>query len=342
MIIALLSGKGGVGKSTIIANLGKELARELSRVLLIDSDFFTQGLSFSMARGKYSFDFSFEDLILENDQVVFDPSQEKCFFKISPCLYLLPSLKGLFNSRKGRHIEDALHGRLRDLRKILREVQTTYGFDFILIDTRSGPGFLSIFPALLSDTFWVITEEDVVSQEISNVLLQIIEEHANEEKIGTNLGAFLVNKSLTLRMSNVQILMAFLERTVFRAPCVSIMPLNVKVRQAFLSEKFAIDTCPNSVFSKEIAALAEGLRNRYIPSLLKRLQSYNVSRKLVRVAYPVLSMFGIVALAVGFVGFFLFMGLGIDPVAAIPLLMVLIGLTGAVGAFLFFGTMREE
>lgn len=342
MIIAFVSGKGGVGKTTIVANLGRELAKGLSRVLLVDSDFFTRGLSFFMARGKYSFDFSFEDLISKHDRIVLDPSEEKYFFKIHPGLYLLPSLKGSFNSGIGRHIEESLHGRLRGVRKILRAVQSTYAFDFILIDTRSGPDFSSIFPALVSDAYWVITEEDVVSQEISNVLLRIIKEHADKEQIETTLGAFLVNKSLTLKVSHMQVLMAFLERTLFRARCASIIPLNTKVREAFLNEQFATDVYPSSIFSKEIGVLAGGLTNKHVPSILNRLQSYSVSRKLLRLAYPLLSVFGLVALAVGFFGFFLFVGLGIDPLAAIPSLMIATGLTGALGAFLFFKSIREE
>ncbi|MCB0337626.1 MAG: P-loop NTPase, partial [Bdellovibrionales bacterium] len=39
-IIAVISGKGGVGKSTVAANLAISLARTKARVALIDADFY--------------------------------------------------------------------------------------------------------------------------------------------------------------------------------------------------------------------------------------------------------------------------------------------------------------
>ena len=341
MIIALLSGKGGVGKTTILANLGKELSKEPSRVLLVDSDFFTQGLSFSMAKGKYSFGFSLEDIISNRGQTVLEPSEETMFFKISPGLYLLPSLKGSFDSRTARRIEDNLRGRLRELRKVLKTIKETYGFDYILIDTRSGSSFLSVFPALVSDEFWVVTEEDIVSQEISNVLIKMIHEYADEEKMETTLGAFLVNKSLITSVAEAQALIAFFERNVFRARCESIISLNVKVRRAFLDQKFPIDAYPSSVFSGEIRALSGKLTNRYVLPILDRLKSYRGSRRIIGVVYPLMSVFGIVSLAVGFVSFFLSMGLNVDMIAGIPYLMLAMGLAGA-GAILITWKMRAE
>ena len=38
-VIFITSGKGGVGKTTVTANLGKELARSDKKVMLLDFDF---------------------------------------------------------------------------------------------------------------------------------------------------------------------------------------------------------------------------------------------------------------------------------------------------------------
>ena len=62
-IISLVSGKGGVGKTVIVANLGLELAQRGYRVLLIDMDFFTHGLTFYLTKGKERFGSSVDQMI---------------------------------------------------------------------------------------------------------------------------------------------------------------------------------------------------------------------------------------------------------------------------------------
>ena len=114
--ICVLSGKGGVGKSTVTANLGYALAKKNKRVLLVDFDFGLNSL----------------DLLLScRDNIVFDINDillKKCRFRQAlvsdnsmPNLYCL--LSGSFKPSKSDFYT---------FNSILKKEQNA--FDYILFD----------------------------------------------------------------------------------------------------------------------------------------------------------------------------------------------------------------
>jgi len=275
MIIAFLSGKGGVGKTSIVANLGVELARSGLRVLLVDADFFTRGLTFLMAKGKYRFDFSFTDLLQSPSSPVIT------YVNISSNLFLLPSVKYSFESDLESRIREALHGNLQYIKRAIKDCFSD--FDFVLIDARSGADYLSTVPALIADKYWIVTEEDLTSQEVSNLLMKIIEQVAKKEKVKATSDGFIVNKSIVSRLKD---LVKFLERSVFKSPCISLIPLSRNARKAFLNEELVVDAFPNDVFSREIRAIAKKTKGRPVSSVFNRLTQYTFSDKIIRILYP--------------------------------------------------------
>ena len=83
-IFAFVSGKGGVGKTVIVSNLGKLMAEVGKKTLLVDMDFFTHGLTFYVSKGKRNFNYCVLDLLSsEGESIEYE--------KISQNLYLLPS-----------------------------------------------------------------------------------------------------------------------------------------------------------------------------------------------------------------------------------------------------------
>ncbi|MBQ2715020.1 MAG: septum site-determining protein MinD [Clostridia bacterium] len=118
--IVITSGKGGVGKTTVCANLGVQLAKRGKRVVMLDADVGLNNLDVIMG--------------IENKVVydVFDVLDGKCRLKQAliedmflPNLYVLPSARPLSNAKVSsaqfRHVVDGLKN-----------------FDYVLIDCPAG------------------------------------------------------------------------------------------------------------------------------------------------------------------------------------------------------------
>ena len=119
--IVLTSGKGGVGKTTICANLGINLSRLGFRVVLVDVDIGLNNLDIIMGVDKH--------IVFD----IFDVASGKCRAKQAlvqdpnfPNLYILPSSKGYTDSR-------ILSESIKNVLTLLDS-----SFDYILIDCPAG------------------------------------------------------------------------------------------------------------------------------------------------------------------------------------------------------------
>ena len=119
--IVITSGKGGVGKTSICANLGHKLARLKKRVLLIDVDIGLNNLDIALGvENKVVFD-------------LIDVLQGKCRAKQAiirdfdnPLLFVMPSVHTLSN----------INIPFAELNKLICELDES--FDYILIDCPAG------------------------------------------------------------------------------------------------------------------------------------------------------------------------------------------------------------
>lgn len=119
-IITITSGKGGVGKTTVTANLGSALALKGYKVCLIDADFGLRNL----------------DILLGlSNRIILDISdylQKMCSFshiivkhRTMKNLHLVPGSKKRLSEME-----------LKSFREMLKQIDSLY--DFILIDSPSG------------------------------------------------------------------------------------------------------------------------------------------------------------------------------------------------------------
>lgn len=161
-IIVLTSGKGGVGKTTVTANLGRQLAKRNLRVCLIDMDIGLNNLDVVMNmedRVVYTLLDALEGRCRLKEALI----QDDCF----PLLFLL-STGGLNRN---------LSIQLSDIKKIISELGKS--FDFVLIDCPAGidAGFKrAVFCA---DEAIVVTTPHLSSLRDADKVVTILSSYSN-------------------------------------------------------------------------------------------------------------------------------------------------------------------
>jgi len=259
-IISFISGKGGTGKTLISATVGEILAENNYKVLLIDWDFGTRGLTSYLLPLEEIPTKGILDIIF--DEINFDNLQP---FKINSNLDILPSLSIIRNSLEYSDIVrlNQMIGPqgINKLKNILYNILENFRheYDYILIDTRSGIEILSIFPVFFSDWYIIICEEDRTSWRLSSTLQNAIKKYmidiaiTNKITIPILLG-FILNETTTVFTEKM---INFLELDVFnRNKCLAVIPFEENVRKTFSEDKSVAMYCKKSDFYKNLLNIA--------------------------------------------------------------------------------------
>lgn len=162
-IYSIVSGKGGVGKTTIVANLGVALARLGKSTLIVDAD---------IALGNLQLFFRLE----ETPTTLHDVLGGKA--EIHEAIYK--------SSDGGVHIipcGSSLQGFLRsDLERLDHSLSRLQNYDFILIDSPTGLTKYSLLPLKAAKETLLVVTPDISS--ISNALKLKIAAEMMQAKIG--------------------------------------------------------------------------------------------------------------------------------------------------------------
>lgn len=161
-VIAITSGKGGVGKTTVTANVGASLALMGKKVCVVDADFGLCNLDIPLGlTNRIIFDlfdyFNHSSLSLKS-VLVKD--------KYIPNFYLLPG------NKKGSFVE---HDPVL-LHQVISEIRESGQFDYVLIDSPSGieKGFDTVIQS--SDEAIVVTTPDLIALRDADRVIGILEE----------------------------------------------------------------------------------------------------------------------------------------------------------------------
>ena len=226
-VLAIVSGKGGTGKSLIAASLGYLLAHCGFRTLLIDMDMFTNGLTFYVL-GSYprKSKTSTRSIFLGEEKFgslspIFIPN-EFC----NDNLYVFPSMPKKKQQSKftiAQQFAD-FPSFVRRAKRLIRTAQES-GFEYIILDTRGGGDLTSIGSTLAAEAFIIVTEADKISWDIGRQLLGDIDETIEVEELTEELDVsrlgFIINKNVLPPESIV----SFLEQE-WQCPSLVTIPLD--------------------------------------------------------------------------------------------------------------------
>lgn len=284
--VAILSGKGGTGKTSISVSLGYLLARCGFKTLLVDLDLFTRGMTF-YALGEYPqrVETSLVDLFTENEarersiRPVLIPS---AFTDAN--LFLLPSVAEGRDSPADIHLSrdfSTLEGFRDRLERIIAGAVDWYGFDYVLIDTRGGTDHTSIAAAYAAGSFILVTEADKPSWDMGRTLLDAMDAAGKNRGGQVQNSGFIINKSVL----PAKAVGAYLRRE-WVAPHLGTIPLDQAVIRCFQQDRVPVAEDVSCPFSRELAKIlrkgfvtqnwTEGnlkrLKRVYAPGILRLLR----------------------------------------------------------------------
>ncbi len=139
-VILFTSCKGGVGKSTVCANLAMTLAEMGKKILLVDCDFGNRCLDILLGlsdRTVYDIGDAALGRIAPEDAVISDKRSPNLFFVSAPCGFDTNMTKSSFRRTINTYVESGK-------------------YDFVFIDTPGGVGEPLMFAASVADTAYII------------------------------------------------------------------------------------------------------------------------------------------------------------------------------------------
>ncbi len=230
-IIGVVSGKGGVGKTTTVANLGAALFSELNRrVLLVDGNFSTPDLGLHL--GIYSFSNTLEDVLRKKI-----PAAEAIYSNNSGINVMSTSL----STDKPKRPPSTVN-----LKKVLQGLKK---YEWILVDSAPGIGKDTISILKVCDEVLVVTNPELPA--INNTLKMI----KTAETIGVPVKGVILNK---VRGRGYEPSISEID-AVCNAPVIASIPDDVEVIRSISDMNPVVLNAPNSPAAIEFKKLAAHL-----------------------------------------------------------------------------------
>lgn len=237
-VIAVASGKGGTGKTTITANLGIALAKMGQKVLLIDADVAMANLSLIL--GMQSSPITLHDVLLGEAQV------QDAIYDGPEGVRFIPSGLSLDNYKRV------------DSERLTSIVsQLTDQYDYILLDVAAGieKNVLSALSASQETLMITMPTSPAIADALKT---KIVAQRLGSKVIGVVIN-FVMNEKGEIAKKDIS--------DMLELPVYGNVPYDPEVRKSFMQEKVSpvIVRKPSSPASEEITKVASKLTGLKMP-----------------------------------------------------------------------------
>jgi septum site-determining protein MinD len=239
-VIAIASGKGGTGKTTVTANMGIALARQGQKVLLIDADVAMANLSLIL--GMQSSPITLHDVLLGESQVhdaIYDGPEGVRFI---PSGLSLDNYKRVDSER---------------LSSIVSQLVEEY--DFILLDVAAGIE-KNVLSALSASQETIIVTMPTSPAIADALKTKIVAQRLGSKVMGVIIN-FVMNEKGEISKNDIA--------NMLELPVYGAIPYDPEVRKSFMQEKVApvIVRKPDCPAAQEIAKVASRLTGLKTPEV---------------------------------------------------------------------------
>lgn len=242
---AVASGKGGTGKSLVTATLAALLAECGFKVLLVDTDVFTSGLSyFILGSNPRQARVGMQDVFIKGAPA----SELKPITTDHPGIALIPSISRTRIDASELRITPSL--RFESLVEEMHALRRRWEmeFDYIIFDTRGGTDQTSVAACLAAGAYMIITEADKTSWDLGDNLVRSIEDASTAD---ARSDAYALGFVLNKNVLPAEAIEAFLKRK-WSMPHLATVPMDEAAIRAFQNDEIPARTQPRSRF---VAAL---------------------------------------------------------------------------------------
>lgn len=236
-ILSVASGKGGVGKTTIVSNLGAILTEAGKNVTLVDGNLTTANLSLHLGIPLYPV--TLHDVL--KDEAL-----------MAEALYVHPS--GIRVVPSGIGIDDLEGTDSKDLPRALGDLMNET--DMIILDTAAGLGQETISTLEASDEVLLVTHPNMPS------VTDALKTKNLAEEIGVNILGVAVNAA---KNSKAELSEEEIEEMLDGLPILAKIPHDEKVPEAIAMKKPVVHHHPTSPASRELKRLASSIIGEEIP-----------------------------------------------------------------------------